>query len=255
MRRGPRGDFPELRLSAMLNFVLPGSLEARAVQRGSAIRVWRCLGSFALGLVVACGEVSDERAARGAGGAGSAGTGPGGGVTAGGASSGGSASGSTTRRVCEPDEELADRCSQRSDCSCPLGDERPECRAFAQCESWPRLSVPKCDLGPGDRCPASMQAAQGTACFANGARCVFEDGKSCVCASQSDLLDGSRASCEAPAQWYCGCEVDGHLSGAGVIGEPCDYEGLHCGDSCFSKYARACENGVWIRAPLIGECV
>jgi hypothetical protein len=100
-----------------------------------------------------------------------------------------------------------------------------------------------------------MEAAQGTACFANGARCAFEEGKSCVCASLSDLFGFYRFSCEAPAQWYCGCEVDGHLSGAGVIGAPCDDEGLRCGDSCFSKYARACENGVWIRAPLIGECV
>lgn len=139
---------------------------------------------------------------------------------------------------------------------CEYGsDPRRECRALAACSgaTWhiQRLSAdgaapPWCASVPPATCPATLDAASGQRCSAQGAVCTY-GGLVCECTNCRAFPVGG---CFGDPAWQCDRQppAAGCPSASPRIGDVCAREGLDCLYGCNSPNgAVACRGGVWQR--------
>lgn len=140
---------------------------------------------------------------------------------------------------------------------CSFGDDpRPACRPRATCTSgsWTFATpTPGCDPLPPATCPATREAAQGTACTPEGARCTY-DGLACACTRCPNPYP---LCMELPAPiWACDAPNPDAECPAAMpnLGVTCSAEGKMCTYGCEAGMARECTSGVWVEASSPGGC-
>lgn len=136
-----------------------------------------------------------------------------------------------------------------------LSDPRRECRHVATCDGrvW-NVYVPDttgtdgrswcASPPPAVTCPATLAAANGTPCDAQGAVCAF-GGSTCECTSCVSFPVGT---CMRPRVWLCDATPTGCPAASPRFGDVCTQNGLSCNYGCNSPNgAVACRDGVWQR--------
>lgn len=157
---------------------------------------------------------------------------------------------------CPSAEPAAGATCSRDMLECEYGaDPRRECRNVAVCSgtAW-RIQTPSsdgmerpwCASVPPATCPATLDAAHGQRCEAQGAVCAY-GGLVCECTNCTAFPIGG---CRGDAVWQC----DRQPATAGCpttpprFGTSCAREGLDCLYGCNSPDgAVACRGGVWQR--------
>jgi len=140
-------------------------------------------------------------------------------------------------------------------CSC-RDDPRPGCGTIVACArnlQW-QPQVVACPEQEPTSCPPTIEAANQQLCFPRGAACAYPGNVHCYCAAPADF--GSYDPCGHRLVWYCGHDYLPECPrGVPDLGSACATEHLKCGWSCFNRYARDCEGGVWVPGTYDGECV
>lgn len=137
---------------------------------------------------------------------------------------------------------------------CEYGsDPRRECRNRAGCSGtvW-RIFTPAsdgvnrawCASVPLASCPATLDAARGQSCSAQGAVCTY-GGLLCECTNCRSFPVGG---CGGSATWQCDRQppATGCPAASPRFGDVCSQEGVNCEYGCNSPNgAVSCRNGVW----------
>ncbi|MCB9595139.1 MAG: hypothetical protein H6719_20645 [Sandaracinaceae bacterium] len=130
------------------------------------------------------------------------------------------------------------------------------CLSVAECVSgaW-QVAIPRCPPPPTGGCPATREAASGTACAGDeGASCVYDDGLLCTCTSCPVpypicmVVDPPVWACEAPNP-DMDCPVAQPL-----LGTECSMEAQTCDYGCEEGERRVCSGGGWIAGSAPGGC-
>ncbi|MBK8170654.1 MAG: tail fiber domain-containing protein [Sandaracinaceae bacterium] len=140
---------------------------------------------------------------------------------------------------------------------CAFGDDpRPQCRRHFACSggAWTaQTPATDCDPLPPVTCPASREAAQGTACSPEGAYCSY-DGLACACTTCPRPyplcmpLDAPVWECAAPnADPACPSAIPN-------AGAACSVPAQHCSYGCEADLDRDCTGGVWVESSSPSGC-